>query len=604
MTRVFEGVQGYWPGGGGSYEERFRLLLTADTNTGLVYVLAAGPRGGWIREQQSFRIAPMRGTGSGSAQRLGHLQMRSDQAFAAFLDSLSPPWPGFSFLPGFSLDVPGVSRIRDAGGWSDLTFGRVAGAAIDLSTANFSKLSFKNVDFREAVIAGTRFSGSQFENCQFGPQQLVGGRLDGTRFVGQQLRDLDLSGVTLEGAELTGTNLSNCQLTNADCRNVVAQSVKFIDCDCSAASFDGMRGTTLEFVRCDLTDATFERAQMDRVSFAQSTLRRTSFKEARLFEASFAKTGAGTEPRVIDDIDLDAAELAGADFTGIDLAGKVRHARAPRFGASVHERTKLVRATFNLSLLGSDGSFVDATDATIVYDIDPAVGIEDFKAQHALLPRMELARFRLRDADFSFAHMPAARFGNADLRDAKFVGAILEGADFSGATLDGAIFASATLFSANFTSAWMLEAKFEDTRLGDTNFSSAMLVAVNFAKLHGRNLAGVNFSNACLALAQFNAVVVTSSGSKQTSFAGACLAGADFENARLADAVLTNAQVAGDPGELTVAVQGHSPMDIEYGATRIAPSNTGRQTICPDGNSGPCPMPRLLFRPVRPVWPG
>lgn len=603
MTRLFEGVQGYWPGGGGSYQDRFRLLLTAEPGSGLVHVRVAGPEGGWIRDERSFRIQPMRSADRGSAQFHGQMQMRGDPAFAAFLDALTPPWPGFSFLPGFSLDVPGASMIRDAGGWSDLAFGRVGGAAIDLSTADFSELHFRSVDFREAVIAGTRFSGSRFEDCRFGQQQLAGGRLDGAQFIKQQLRDLDLSGVTLGGAVLVGTDFLNCRLTNVDCRDLSADTVKFTDCDCSAASFYGMRATRLEFVRCDLTGATFDRAQMNRVSFAQSTLRRTSFKEARL-NASFANDGSGTEPRVIDDIDLDAADLAGADFTGIDLAGKVRHARAPRFGASVQERTKLVRATFNLSLLGSDCSYVDATDATIVYDVDRTAGIEEFKAHEALLPRMELAGFRLRDADFSRAHLPEARFGNADLRNANFIGAVLERADFSGARLDGAHFASATLLSANFTSAWMLEAKFDDTTLGDTNFSSAMLVGVNFARLHGRNLAGVNFSTACLALAQFNAVVVTRSGGRQTSFAGACLAGTDFDNAHLADAVLTNAQVAAEPGQLTVNVHGHRPMDIEYRATRIAPSSTGRQTICPDGNSGPCSIPRLLFRPVRPVWPG
>ncbi len=604
MTRLFEGVLGYWPGGGGSYQSRFRLLLTAGPGSGLVYVRVAGLEGGWIRDERSFRIQPMRSAGSGSAQFHGQMQMRSDPAFGAFLESLTPPWPGFSFLPSFSVDVPGVSMIRDAGGWSDLAFGRVGGAAIDLSTADFSRLLFRNVDFSEAVIAGTQFSGARFDDCRFGPQQLVGGRLDGAQFVRQQLRDLDLSGATLEGAMLIGTDFSNCRLTNADCRNLNVDTVKFTDCDCSAASFDGMRAASLEFVRCDLTGATFDGAQINRVSFAQSTLRRTSFKEAKLLNASFAKTGVGTEPRVIDDIDLDAADLAGADFTGIDLAGKVRQARAPRFGASAHERTTLVRATFNLSLLGSDCSFVDATDATIVYDVDPAAGIDGFKARHALLPKMELAGFRLSDADFSFAHLPEARFGNAILRDANFTGTVLEGADFTGARLDGAIFASATLLSANFTSAWLLEAKFEDTTLGDTNFSSAMLVAVNFARLHGRNLAGVNFSNACLALAEFNAVAITRSGSKRTSFAGACLAGSDFTDARLTDAVLTNAQVAGEPGQLTVNFPGRRPMEIDYRETRIEPRNTGPQTVCPDGNSGPCPMPRLLFRPVRPVWPG
>lgn len=608
MTRLFEGTLVYAPF---MNAERFLLVLHADHGAGRLSVRAE-QYGRWMSNEMQFRVHPMlrelgvRPGDSGAAFLFGRMQMQYDPAFSAFLNSLTShliTMPGFGSLPHFSLDMPGAGAIRAAGGWRDIAFRRVADMAIDLSTADFSDLHFSNVDFSAANITGTRFDRTRFDNCRFGRSQFVGAQLDGARFMKQHLADLDFSGATLEGAALDGTVLQDCRLVGTNCNKLAVDATTFTNCDCSGASFDHAAGTDLRFMHCNLTDARFDHARIDRWAFPQSILRRTSFRETLLRHASFAKTADRAAPNLIDDIDLDAADLDGADFTDADLAGKVRHARAPRFGASPQQRTRLVRAAFNLSFLGQDCSYVDATDARIRYDVDPAEGIEDFKARHALLPMMELAGFRLSDADFSYARLKAARFANATLRDANFTGAVLEGADFSRARLDGANFTSASLLSTNFTSAWLLEARFEDTTLANTNFSSAALVAVNFSRLHGSNLAGVNFSNACLAQADFNAVVVTSAGSTQTSFSGACLAGTDFLNARLTDAQLTNAQIAAEPGELTVNFEGRRPLEIEYRATLIDPSSTGRQTICPDGNSGPCSMQRLLFRPVRRVWP-
>lgn len=605
MTPVFEGVLSYWSPLGGP---GIRLLLRADHAASRLYVLPERD-GRWIRDEASFRLDPLllslgqRSTNlNGQALIYGQAQMRSDPAFAAFLESMTPGHltPGFATFPRFEFNVPGTSLMRNVGGWNDFSFPRVAGGPIDLSSADLSGLKFSRVDFRETTLSGTDFSTTEFDECRFGRQQLSRGRLAGARFIGQQLHDLDLSHAALAGASLAGSRLSDCNLAGANCADLQVEQTTFTQCDCNGTQFAGSSGRALAFVRCYLADARFDGARLEGCSFAGSTLSNTSFRQTELANATF--TGAAA-PAVIDNVDFDAADLRGADFTGTDLVGKVRRTRAPRFGASESERTRLVRARFPLSFLGSDCSYVDASSATIVYDVDPVRGIEDFKARHARLPPMEFAGFSLIEADFSGADLRGSRFGNADLADADFSTAMLDSTDFSGARLDEATFADATLSSANFTSAWLLQAAFDNTVLDRTNFSSAMLAAANFSKLHGLTAAGVNFSNACLAQAEFIGVTFTPSAGQQTSFAGACLAGADFSAARLTDAVLTNAQIAAQPGELQVNVHGHAPLLIEYRATRLEPGATGPQTICPDGGSGPCSLPRLQFRPVRPVWP-
>lgn len=607
MQRVFEGVLGFW-GGGRNYEARIGLMLHVDLHIQRLYV-RAWDRDHWIGDEVSFRADQMlmlrlRRNSTHIAHQFVSAQRQRDPGFGTFLQSLIHHDPRGAGGPSFSFDLPGASMIRNSKGWSDIAFTPYNGVPIDFSAAFFYGLNFKNVDFRQANITGAFFTRTRFENCQFSGSQLAGGRLGGVRFCNQTLNDLDLFHATLKDATFESTNFSRCRLTSVDCKNIKVDNATFSDCRCDKTSFDGMTGKTLAFVRCDLIDTSFDEAKVDGWSFTRSVLRRTSFREATLLNACFAKTRDHAEPLAIEDIDLDAADLSGADFTGVNLVGNVRYARAPRFGQSADTRTILVRASFNLSFLGSDGSYIDATDAKITYDIDATAGIDLFQARYALLPVMELAGFRLSRADFSHARLRAARFGNATLRDADFTGAMLEGADFTGARLDAAVFSNATLSAANFTSAWLTEAKFENTTLGDTNFAGAMLHAVSFARLRGRSLSGVNFSNAFLAQADFKDVVATMSGSKQTSFAGACLAGADFTDAQLADALLTNAQVAAASGTITVNFPGRPKREVEYEPTCISPSSTSPHTICPDGNSGRCTLERLQSRPVKAVWPG
>lgn len=614
MSRQFEGVAGFWRQPDG-YDTRTQLLLYADHDAQRLYVRAARQHR-WISDEVDFRLHPMLGllhsADSVVTREYLFVQMRHDADFVRFLESLDPelgPIEGLTDRrlpprPGFLFDVPGISLLRKLGGYSDFNFSRVAGTPIELAGTDLSGLEFNNVDFSDATLAGTRFSGARFENCRFGQRQLERGLLDGVRFQRQSLRHHNLEAAALTGAAFVDVELFSCRMAGADCRGLTVESARFIGCDCKDASFEGMSGSSILFERCHLIGTRFDDAKVKGWAFPESTLRETSFKQAALINASFAASEGRPAPFAIENIDLDGADLSGTDFSGVDLAAQVRFVRPPRFGASETQRTRLVGAQVALSFLGMDCSFVDARDASFVNDLDPARDMAGFRARHAVLPGIVFAGLQLDEADFTGADLSGARFGNARLSDAIFSAAVLEGADFTGAVLDEAAFADATLASANFTSAWLLQATFDDTILDRTNFSSAMLASANFAKLHGLTAAGVNFSNACLVEAEFNGVTFMPAGSQQTSFANACLAGADFSGAHLTDVVLTNAQIAAEPGELTVNFHGQPPLPIVYRATLMDPARTGPQTVCPDGGNGPCSLQRLLFRPVRPVWPG
>jgi uncharacterized protein YjbI with pentapeptide repeats len=304
---------------------------------------------------------------------------------------------------------------------------------------------------------------------------------------------------------------------------------------------------------------------------------------------------------VLDKVDFDNTGLQGADFSGVNLAGTVSHARKPRLGRTLEKRTRLVKAKFKTGFLGTDWSYVDATEATITVEL---VGeVRGFNASYAILPQVSFANLNLPGANFSHAQLKRSMFSSCILNEANFKEAILEGADFTEAKLETATFEKAGLMGALFTKAWLAEAKFNGSVLTDVNFAGAMLAAVDFKTIQGRNLAGVTFSTAFLVGAVFANVSTSRSRGVRTDFSSACLAGADFSQASLADAILSNAQLSPAGGEIKVinVAKGTSEVFV-YEKTKMDTNTTGATTTCPDGNLGACRIDQLYVKPVPAEW--
>jgi uncharacterized protein YjbI with pentapeptide repeats len=611
MARLFEGVLAIW-GNNLPYERRGRFVLHLDVPADMAY-LRIEQDGRWTSDEMSVRISefirrldPVRASEHAVvAEIFSEGQDAPHPTLMAMLRDHAPLSSLVGDFPKFQLEMPGISSIRQNRGCNDVVFRKIAGADVALAGFDFSGMSFRNVDFTGASIANTTFLRTRFDNCRFGSTQLTGHRLDGANLRDQRFENLDFTGTNFDGADLGQAMFTNCTMNGAILKNAKIDKTAFWTCSCTGTHFENAKGSMIGFINGNLDDAKFDDADIDGWFFPGVKMTNTSFKNAKLTNAVFSQFGESGPPPTISNIDLDNADLSGADFTDVSLLTTIRHARLPRLGKSATSRTRLVRARFKLSLLGTDASYIDATDATITFDVAAATGITEFKAVHALFPtRMPFAGFKLSRADFSHARLPEARFGNATLRNAKFNGAHLDGADFTSAKLDGVEFNDAVVTAVNFTSAWLYGAKFERTTLANANFSTAMLAEVNFAALEGRSLAAVNFSNACLAQADFTSVKAARQGTVQTSFSNACLAGTIFTGANLADVLLTNAQVSTAKGMLVVEVPDRDKKEIHYDPTLIAPSITGPQTTCPDGNSGPCTIERLTFKPVRAKWPG
>lgn len=397
--------------------------------------------------------------------------------------------------------------------------------------------------------------------------------------------------------ELSGWDFSRVNFKGADFRETTLTDVKFRNAE--NARFEGA-----ELRNVDATGANLSKA-----NFSGATIVGGSFAGANLSGAVF-----GFPPATFrDDVDFTEANLELADFRGTSLMpGEVKLVR-PRFGTSVDRRTNLARAWVHTGFLGRDWTCLDCADATIVFA--PDFDSNDLEANFAILTGANFAGRSLVGAQFKSAVLHNAHFANCDLDDAMFQGALLGGsdagglaADFSGARLGLADFADADLSGVGFSGANLKGAKFTNALMLTTDFSNAFIAQADFTAIRDRRMQGVSFNNACLVSASFRGTDVTRGDSgRPTSFADAILLGVDFTGATLAEATLTNAKLAAQPGTITAILaprRGAPPETIVmmYEATQLRPEATRPGTRCPDGAGGPCSRERLITPGVPDTW--
>lgn len=497
--------------------------------------------------------------------------------------------------------APGVSEMMRTRRCERADFSPFNGRVVDLREADLSGVMFGEIDFRPTLLDGAIFAFAAVNRCRFGPRQLVGLDLRNALLAGADLRGLDLSGAQLDGAVLTGANLTGAVLRGTSLRDARLDHVDFSQADATGAVFDGARGIGTRFTGANLSGARFVGTRLGAAEFAGAVLIDTSFKDAILAEARFAAAAGGIAAARFEGVDFDNADLRSADFSGTVLTRCKVPARAPLLGKDADRHTRFVGAELKSSLLGSDWSYIDATDATIVLDTE--FDETPLKAVEAILPGITFAGHTLREPDFTGAKLHDARFALCVMRFANFTGAILPGADFTGASLESANFTRADLRAGMLARAWMLGAQFGGASLVQANFSSAMLAQVDFTGIKDRNLAGASFAGACLVSALFNDVGVPRSGLARTTFSGACLAGADFTRADLSDVILSGAQLSAGDGTIEVEhPQRPRPRRFTYTMTKLSPDATDTDTTCPDGRGGQCTIEQLRFVPVPARW--
>jgi uncharacterized protein YjbI with pentapeptide repeats len=260
----------------------------------------------------------------------------------------------------------------------------------------------------------------------------------GPSYAGGDLRAVDLRASLRRDEDFTGAKLGKASLANTEFRSCKFDRADLTEANCSGARF-GVPGqapssmTGAVFIKTDLDDAQFHKCPL-----AGANFKGTSFGNATL-------SGAIMEGSILDDADLRAVQFAPND--------------PPRFHAADPKpdgkKTSLVKTKLKASLLGSDWTLLDLTDAAID-DIPTAIPL--LKANYSLLGPLDLSGRNLTQADFT----------GSTLKDVKF----------NGANLTSAVLASLDLRSTTLTGATLTDADLSRANLKDMTIDAAVLTRI------------------------------------------------------------------------------------------------------------------------------
>lgn len=289
-------------------------------------------------------------------------------------------------------------------------------------------------------------------------------------------------------------------------------------CDLAHLNFAGMHLEEAEFIQCNFNGADLRNADLQRAVMPGGT--------------------------------FDGADLSGANFYRADLRG------------STFEDANLTNTGFNQA----DLRLASRTRTEDKHAWDGAATGSRFRG--ARMVGTNLAKSKLRDADFhgaalndtdlSGAELNRANFRGADLDGAKLTGAHLMDTNFRAARLSGAIMESGDITLAQGAGAQKLKDDELQTRLAehDTWAKSARntppptcLAGVDLSgrDLRGANLAGAELTDTILIDADLTGAYLSAANLPGANLAGATLnaadiRGADFRGAILRDTDFTDAR--------------------------------------------------------------
>ena len=399
------------------------------------------------------------------------------------------------------------------------------------------------------------------------------GRFAGWDFSGAQLPGATLNGTDVSGADFTGADLRGAHLTGlvqtppATFANV---RVGALDGSCTTFTNSSLVGTGFTPVKSDLLVSGCESTPLLPGSIAPldliHLLVNTDQATVDFFNAQFLVTATNRDV------------LAGADLTGINLAGAKFVGFPPDLESTKFNGASLQKTVFQLA---------DLANAQFQGAVAPGASFADANLNGAKFAGMAT---NLQNADFIQADVSNAVFQSADISNAVFNRALAVGTNFSsvianntrfsGAHIygDGRAFSGARQLSgADFVGAVLGGSEdgaggFDLTNADLTNakFDNAQCIACNFT---GATLNGVSFSGADLPGAQLSGVTLQSA-----SFFGAWLYCGDEDN----DSCSTDSAFGGWDWPLALGSQeNYGP--VPFTAPALNQGEWTDVTACPDG---------------------
>jgi uncharacterized protein YjbI with pentapeptide repeats len=404
--------------------------------------------------------------------------------------------------------TPSLQVIRDTknGQGADLRF-------VDLTGETLDGINFTKADFSRGNAERASFPNSILTEAKFVDSRLIGIRCEGTT-----LDKADMTRAILDGASwgtpksAAGIILTSCSAKGA---TLGAQAAPLNCADANLASGD--------FRNANLTGLLLNRAKLNGAILA----------------------GCKLNKAVLDNAKLTGAIAVGASFVGASLKGTEAQ------GASL-TRADLTNADLTRAQLGARAWLFDLTASTFVPDlqdkkfVQPPL-IDAFKQQGVtLLPADAVTivepgkRWTISDPNGPYALILNAAgkidifWASPDLRPATLRGAICRGTKAPGASLAGADLRGVSWYSQPAT--------LDHADLEGAVLSGSQFVQTSFSQAY---LSGADLSNCVLVQADFSGCLLTSGDSRRPfSLEGSILAQANFAEATLVGALLTDAVVA------------------------------------------------------------
>lgn len=310
---------------------------------------------------------------------------------------------------------------KDFSGYKQDNDNKLSFAGLDLTGANFSHTSFRDVDFSGANLSNADFSEANVESCNFTNTKLFQAKFYKGR----------LGSVRFDNAVLDLADFSNAYIANFFDKVTSMQDTKFV-------------GTS--FIKAKLKGMKFDGHDFSNADFRAADLRDTRFSNSQFNGATF-----GT---LYHTADLRGADLSAANLTGVKWDGHILIDCRTKFPKDYD----ITPISIVLSWAGCEGvapknNLASSKDMSL-HDIDA--------------PNSNFSDLNILGIEFLSGHFDGSNFSNATLKQIMFGNGSYQNTNFENAKLT-----NVRLYNVNFSGASFAHAELSNVSLKEVDFTNA-----------------------------------------------------------------------------------------------------------------------------------
>lgn len=289
------------------------------------------------------------------------------------------------------------------------------------------------------------------ERYQQGERDFAHIDLSGANLSGASLREINLTGADLTGANLSWASLNNAQLMGASLRRTDLRSASLTKVNFDESSLSGAN-----LSKADLRLASLREAELNWAVLSDADLTGANLQKGKLDQVNLEKAklvGAQLQETELMEANLQRSNLTNANLTGANL--RESHLEEANLREAILRNANLIEA----NLMGASLRMADLTEADLHRVVLTGADLSEAVLDGAELSRANLTGAYLLKTSFKRSHLLRATLQDVYLLRADLSEANLRGADLRRADLSGAYLSEATLSEADLRDAFLLESR-------------------------------------------------------------------------------------------------------------------------------------------------